>query len=97
MRCSTSAILAAFALLVAAAGLKAAEPDASLRTDYKYAWPREDQLVLDGAWQLACTDVPDKVALPESLEDLDWFQAELPTDVHWALYGPAGPAIPTRV
>lgn len=92
MRCSSCAFLAGSIVVSAVVGLKAAEPDASLRTDYKYAWPREEQLVLDGSWQLAYTDVPEAVSLPENLDDLDWFKAELPTDVHWALYraGKAG-------
>jgi len=92
MRNSGSSFLAVSTFMILVAGLRAAEPDAALRTDYKYAWPREDQLVLDGPWQLAHTDLPDQVALPENLDDLDWFDAELPTDVHWALYraGKAG-------
>lgn len=83
-------VISAFPIFLA--GLKAAEPDPSLRSDYKYAWPREDQLVLDGAWQLAFTDVPEEVALPKDLDALDWFAADLPTDVHWALFraGKAG-------
>ncbi len=92
MRNSGSSFLAVSTFMILVAGLRAAEPDAALRTDYKYAWPREDQLVLDGPWQLAHTDLPNQVALPENLDDLDWFDAELPTDVHWALYraGKAG-------
>ena len=92
MRNFGSVFFALSAITIITSGLKAAEPDASLRTDYKYAWPREDQLVLDGQWQLAYTDVPDKVALPDDLDQLDWFNADLPTDVHWALYraGKAG-------
>ena len=92
MRNPASVFFVACTLSILAAEPRAAEPDAALRTDYKYAWPREDQLVLDGPWQLASTDVPEQVALPENLEDLDWFNAELPTEVHWALYraGKAG-------
>jgi len=81
-----SIVLVASASAILVAGLRAAEPDAALRTDYKYAWPRPDQVVLDGPWRLAHTDLPDQVALPENLDDLDWFDAELPTEVHWALY-----------
>ncbi len=78
--------------LISISKLGAAEPDATLRTDYKYAWPREDQLVLDGPWQIASTDKTESVTLPKELDGLDWFQADLPTDVHWALYraGKAG-------
>ena len=92
MRNPGSVFFVACTFSILAAEPRAAEPDAALRTDYKYAWPREDQLVLDGPWQLASTDVPEQVALPENLEDLDWFNAELPTEVHWALYraGKAG-------
>ena len=86
MRNPGSIFFVACTFLTLAAEPRAAEPDAALRTDYKYAWPRENQLVLDGPWQLACTDVPEQVALPEKLEHLDWFNAELPTEVHWALY-----------
>lgn len=92
MRHAHSISAACFTLLLVGMGLDAGEPDATLRTDYKYAWPREDQLVLDGSWQLAWTDIPEKVALPENLETMDWFEAQLPTDVHWALHraGKAG-------
>ena len=92
MRCSGSTFFALFVFLIVPVALRAAEPDATLRTDYKYAWPREDQLVLDALWQLAHTDVPETVALPEDLGELDWFETQLPTDVHWALYraGKAG-------
>lgn len=85
-------LLVSVVSLVLIPGVEGAEPDGSLRTDYKYAWPREEEIVLDGTWQLAHTDVPDNVALPEDLDGLDWFEAELPTDVHWALYraGKAG-------
>ena len=92
MRIPHSALVVALTCLNAIAASGADKPDATLRTDYKYAWPREDQLVLDGSWQLAFTDVPEEVALPADLDKLDWFNAELPTDVHWALYraGKAG-------
>ncbi len=72
--------------------LLAVEVDPTLRTDYKYAWPRAEQLVLDGSWQLAYTDVPSEVALPANLDQLDWFETTVPTEVHWALYraGKAG-------
>jgi len=79
-------LLVSVVSLILVPGVKGAEPDGALRTDYKYAWPRDEEIVLDGTWQLAHTDVPDKVALPEDLDGLDWFEAELPADVHWALY-----------
>ena len=62
-----------------------AETDASLVVEKKYAWPREHQIVLDGAWQLAAGDpAQTNTVLPE-LAKLDWFDTTVPTDVHWAL------------
>ena len=62
------------------------KPDDSLRSDYKYAWPRQQQIVLDGDWQMAYSDPPAEVKLPENLDQFDWIPVELPTEVHWALY-----------
>ncbi len=92
MKISGSVFLVVGGLLLLAGEMGAAEKDPTLRTDYKYAWPRDEQLVLDGSWQIAWTDVPEQVALPEKLDELDWFEAKVPCDVHWALYraGKAG-------
>lgn len=92
MRYLQSVFLAVSVTTIFSLGVRAAEPDTTLRTDYKYAWPREHQLVLDGTWQVACSELSETVALPENLDGLDWFEAELPTGVHWALYraGKAG-------
>ena len=86
MRRIPTALLVSLAWTVLIPAIRAEQPDATLRTDYKYAWPREDQLVLDGPWQIAHTDKTDSATLPKELDSLDWFQADLPTDVHWALY-----------
>ncbi len=120
---------------VEAAGPKAEDP--TLRSSPKYAWPRQDQMLLDGLWQLAWTDretdtsptsssqvsekslkpasperlpsagpgqpkpqngpasapSPTPPSLPDNLDQLEWFEARVPTEVHWALYraGKAGP------
>jgi len=51
----------------------------------KYAWPRLKQILLDGTWQLAADEpTPPNTVLPD-LAKLDWFEATVPTDVHWAL------------
>ncbi len=63
-----------------------AQNDSTLRSDYKYAWPRERQIVLDGPWELAWTEPPEKVALPENLDKLDWLKINEPAEVHWALH-----------
>ncbi len=41
-------------LLLSLAALAQAEPP--LVSDYKYAWPREREIRLDGTWELACTE-----------------------------------------
>lgn len=107
--------------------------DPTLRSSPKYAWPRQDQMLLDGPWQLAWTDRPAGSLLPSSMPEqeksrqspsqkssapsplagqgqqkpakpaipgpsvpppslpknfdrLDWFDVQVPTEVHWALY-----------
>ncbi len=64
----------------------AAPADPTLHSDSKYAWPRAGEITLDGPWQLASTPPPKDVALPKDLAKLDWFDARLPVEVHWALY-----------
>lgn len=51
----------------------------------KYAWPRQKQIVLDGTWQLAAGDAAHPAAELPDLAGLEWFDAAVPTDVHWAL------------
>jgi len=51
-----------------------------------YPWPRAEQLVLDGTWDLAWTDPPAEIALPKQLDRLAWFTATVPGEVHWALH-----------
>jgi beta-mannosidase len=63
-----------------------AERDRSLLSDWKYAWPRAEQMVLDGEWSLACTDPPKEASLPKDLDKLEWIRTTVPTEVHWALY-----------
>lgn len=81
------ALVSAVACLAGVPGpLPGADRDPSLRTDSKYAWPRHEQIVLDGEWLLAWTDPPQDVALPANLDGLEWIKTTVPTDVHWALY-----------
>lgn len=42
MRRIPTALLVWLAWTVLIPGIRAEQPDATLRTDYKYAWPRED-------------------------------------------------------
>ncbi|MBN2308835.1 MAG: hypothetical protein JXR94_07700 [Candidatus Hydrogenedentes bacterium] len=55
-------------------------------TDWRYCWPRDNQIVLDGAWHVAFTDPDTGTSLPEGLDSADWFEATLPAEAHWALY-----------
>ncbi|NLZ03215.1 MAG: hypothetical protein GXY25_22090, partial [Pirellulaceae bacterium] len=78
--------LAGVAVLLAARLAAAAETPPPAASESKFAWPRADQVVLDGVWDLAWSDpaeTPD--ALPE-VDKLDWFQAAVPCEVHWALH-----------
>jgi beta-mannosidase len=64
-----------------------AQPDPTLRMDHKFAWPRQEQLLLDGPWQLAWTDPPkEPAALPANLQKLEWLSTTVPAEVHWALH-----------
>jgi len=69
---------------VLAAG--AAETDSTLLVERKYAWPREGEIALDGVWQLAAGDPAQPAAELPDLGKLDWFDAVVPTSVHWALH-----------
>jgi len=74
------------AALIAQSAALAEGTGSVLMVENKYAWPRQDQLLLDGAWQLAAGDLAQP---PQALPDvtkLDWFSVTVPTDVHWALY-----------
>ena len=74
-----------FAVLVLGACVASADTNSVSVVEKKYAWPRQKQIVLDGAWQLAAGDpAQPNTVLPE-LAKLDWFDATVPTDVHWAL------------
>ena len=64
----------------------AGEDTPGLATEWRYPWPREHQIVLDGVWNVAWTDPDAATTLPEGLDALDWFEAELPAEAHWALY-----------
>jgi len=64
----------------------AGEDTPGLATEWRYPWPRENQIVLDGVWNVAWTDPDAATTLPEGLDALDWFEAELPAEAHWALY-----------
>jgi beta-mannosidase len=74
-------------LIVGMAGLSSvlAAADPSLVGDKKYAWPRERELALSGAWQLASGDAAQTNTVLPDLARLDWFETTVPTDVHWAL------------
>ena len=65
------------------AGLAATDP--SWVVEKKYAWPRPQQIVLDGAWQLAAGEASQTNTVLPDLAALDWFDTTVPTDVHWAL------------
>jgi beta-mannosidase len=73
-------------VLACAAGAGAADMDSALLVERKYAWPQEGEIALDGAWQLAAGDAAQPAdALPD-LDGLEWFDATVPTGVHWALH-----------
>ncbi len=78
-------MLTVASLLLLSSSLCAAEQPGPLVCDYKYAWPRAEQVSLDGPWQLAWTDPPEGIALPES-DKLEWIDVTVPCGVHWALY-----------
>ncbi len=88
-RVSNTGVAAALGILTAlcAVSLVAAEvADDTLRSNSNYAWPRQEQIVLDGPWELACTDLASDAGLPKNLDQLDWFPITVPTEVHWALH-----------
>lgn len=76
--------LGVFMGLLVMAGMGATDP--TLLVERKYPWPRQEQIVLDGAWQLASGDSAQPAAALPDLGKMDWFNATVPTDVHWALY-----------
>ena len=80
------AVLVGVAALLAARLAPAAETAPRPASESKFAWPRPDQIILDGVWDLAWSDPAESPdALPE-VGKLDWFQAAVPCEVHWALH-----------
>ena len=73
-------------LAVGAAVAGGRKNDPTLRSEHKYAWPRERQMVLDGEWDVAWSDMPAELGLPKDADKLDWFKATVPTGVRWALH-----------
>ena len=74
-------------MFAALAGLfaQAADTNSVLLVEKKYAWPRAAELSLNGAWQLAAGDAAQPPTELPDLAKLEWFEATVPTDVHWAL------------
>lgn len=69
--------------LVMTAG--AVETNSHLLVERKYAWPRETEISLNGAWQIADGDPAQPAATLPDLAGLAWFDATVPTSVQWAL------------
>lgn len=82
MKKGTIGVLAA--ALISLQGV--ADTNSALVVESKYAWPRQGQLLLDGAWQLASGDIAQPVTALPDLGKLEWFDVSVPTSVHWALY-----------
>lgn len=78
----------AFCVLMCCFGgaMSARGADSDLRSDGRYPWPRENETVLDGTWRVAFTEPASGTTLPENLDSLDWFEATIPAEAHWALY-----------
>ncbi|MBM3335972.1 beta galactosidase jelly roll domain-containing protein, partial [Candidatus Sumerlaeota bacterium] len=89
-RVTWTVLLTVFAVIIVwgwSAGSSAAtEQRDKVVSDYKYAWPRASDVSLNGHWQLAFTDSDASLSVTGGLENLAWFDTEVPTEVHWALY-----------
>ncbi len=66
--------------------LHAAEAAPGLVSSPTYAWPRPDQVLLDGPWSLASTETSAGASALPDLGKLEWFATTVPTEVHWALF-----------
>jgi beta-mannosidase len=65
--------------------VQAADTNSVSVIEKKYAWPREREISLNGAWQLAAGDPAQPATELADLAKLEWFDTTVPTDVHWAL------------